>query len=222
MSRKSKIRRIRNADRTGKLNWKGAPRNSPDRQNQSPHRRKRKQVYVDSLGDIFSRDVPKQFIKQLFEIMRKANAHIFQLLTKRSARLRDLSAKLHWPDNVWMGVSVENDQYAFRADDLRATKAKVKFLSLEPLLGPLPHLDLTGIDWVIVGGESKINARRMKAEWVRDIRDQCVAAGVPFYFKQWGLYDERGKPVGKKQAGQLLDGRLWEQTPHSPQDGPMT
>lgn len=213
MSRKSKIRRIRNADRTGKPNWKGAPRNSPDHLKQPAHRRKRRQAYVDSLGDIFSRDVPKQIIQQLFEIMRKANTHIFQLMTKRSARLRDLSAKLHWPDNVWMGVSVENVQYTFRIDDLRTTGAKVKFLSLEPLLGPLPNLNLAGIDWVIVGGESGKNARRMKAEWVRDIRDQCVAAGVPFNFKQWGLYDERGRSVGKTKAGQKLNGRLWEEMP---------
>ena len=198
---------------TGILDWNGTVRILPDRLEQPLHWRKPRRVFVNSLSDLFHKDVPDEFIAQVFEVMVKAHWHKFQVLTKRSARLRALSATLPWPDNVWMGVSVENDQYTFRIDDLRATGAKVKFLSLEPLLGPLPNLNLASIDWVIVGGESGPRARQMNTEWARDIRDQCVAAGVPFFFKQWGCYDENGVRVGKKKAGQLLDGRLWDEMP---------
>jgi len=200
----------------GNLDWNGTVRTLPDRLEQPLHWRKKRRIFVNSLSDLFHKDVPDDFIAQVFATMEKASWHQFQVLTKRSSRLRALSAALPWPKNVWMGVSVENDQYAFRIDDLRATGAKVKFLSLEPLLGPLPDLDLTSIDWVIVGGESGPGARQMKAEWARDIRDQCVKAGVPFFFKQWGVYDEHGKRVGKKKAGRLLDGRLWEEMPEQP------
>jgi protein gp37 len=141
--------------------------------------------------------------------MEGARQSVFQILTKWSSRLRALSAALAWPHNVWMGVPVENDPYAFRIDDLRATGAKVKFLSLEPLLGPLPDLNLAGIDWVIVSGESGPKARQMKAKWALDIRDQCVAARVPFFFKQRGCFDENGKRVGKKKAGRLLEAACW-------------
>ena len=195
------------------LDWNGTVRILPDRLEQPLHWRKPRRVFVNSLSDLFHKDVPDGFIAQVFATMEKANWHRFQVLTKRSARLRALSAALPWPDNVWAGVSIENDQYAFRIDDLRATAAKVKFLSLEPLLGPLPDLNLASIDWVIVGGESGPKARRMRMEWARDIRDQCVAVGVPFFFKQWGEFDESGVRVGKKKAGQLLDGRLWDQMP---------
>ena len=197
----------------GNLDWNGTVRTLPDRLDEPLHWRKPRRVFVNSLSDLFHKDMPEEFIAQVFGTMVKAHWHQFQVLTKRSSRLRALSAALPWPDNVWMGVSVENDQYLFRADDLRATGAKVKFLSLEPLLGPLPNLNLAGIDWVIVGGESGPKARRMKAEWARDIRDQCVAAGVPFFFKQFGCYDETGVRVGKKKSGRLLDGRQWDEMP---------
>ena len=197
----------------GNLDWNGTVRTLPDRLEQPLHWRKPRRVFVNSLSDLFHKDMPDDFIAQVFATMVKAHWHRFQVLTKRSSRVRALSAALLWPDNVWMGVSVENGQYAFRIDDLRTTGAKVKFLSLEPLLGPLPNLNLAGIDWVIVGGESGPKARQMQAEWARDIRDQCVAAGVPFFFKQWGCYDESGKRVGKKKAGRLLDGRQWEEMP---------
>lgn len=197
----------------GNLDWNGTVRTLPDRLDEPLHWRKSRRVFVNSLSDLFHKGVPKEYIAQVFDVMQKAHWHQFQVLTKRSARLRALSAALPWPDNVWMGVSVESDQYTFRIDDLRATDAKVKFLSLEPLLGPLPDLDLVGIDWVIVGGENGPGARQMKAEWVLDIRDQCVEASVPFFFKQWGCFDESGVRVGKKMAGRLLDGRLWEEMP---------
>ena len=139
-------------------------------------------------------------------MMRRADWHQFQLLTKRSQRLSELDARIKWPENVWMGVSVENQDFTFRIDHLRATQAHVKFLSLEPLLGPLVGLDLTGIGWVIVGGESGTGARPIKENWVVDIRDQCLQADVPFFFKQWG-------GVNKKRTGRELQGRIWTQMP---------
>ena len=132
--------------------------------------------------------------------------HTFQVLTKRSERLLELNPEIDWPGNVWMGVSVETQDYAFRIEHLRKTDAQVKFLSLEPLLGPLPGLDLRGIEWVIVGGESGPGARRMAEEWVIDIRDQCLGAQVPFFFKQWG-------GVHKKKTGRVLRGHTWDQVP---------
>jgi protein gp37 len=144
--------------------------------------------------------------------MRKANWHTFQILTKRSQRMLELAPHLRWPDNVWMGVSVENQRWTCRIDDLRKARAKTRFLSCEPLLGPL-HLDLREIDWVIVGGESGPGARRMDPEWVRDIRRQCQEARVPFFFKQWGAHDEAGMKVGKGRAGRVLDGRIWSAMP---------
>ena len=197
----------------GNLDWNGTVRALPDRLDDPLHWREPSRVFVNSLSDLFHKDVPEEFIAQVFATMEKAHWHRFQFLTKRSSRLYALSASLPWPDHVWAGVSIENDQYMFRADDLRATGAKVKFLSLEPLLGPLPNLNLAGIDWVIVGGESGPKARQMKEEWAQDIRDQCAAAGVSFFFKQWGVYDADGVNVGKKKAGRLLDGLLWEGMP---------
>jgi len=138
--------------------------------------------------------------------MRRAHWHRFQVLTKRSGRLVELDSELTWTQNVWMGVTVEATQYRSRIDDLRRTRANVKFLSLEPLLGPLPDLNLHGIDWVIVGGESGPKARPMSTEWVTDLRDQCRRAGVPFFFKQWG-----GR--NRKEAGRLLEGRTWDELP---------
>ncbi len=168
--------------------------------------RKPRTVFVNSMSDLFHRDVPTEFIQRVFAVMRRASQHRFQVLTKRSKRVADLSGEIDWPENVWMGVSVENADYTFRIDHLRQTGAAVKFLSVEPLLGPLPDLNLTGIDWVIVGGESGPGARPMTSEWVTDIRDQCVAAEVPFFFKQWG-------GVNKGRTGRQLEGRTWDEMP---------
>lgn len=200
-------------NRDGVLDWSGELRLQPERLEQPLHWRKPRMVFVDSLSDLFHKDMPADYVAQVFDVMRKAHWHTFQVLTKRSVRLLELSARLTWPDNVWAGVTIENANHVSRIDDLRATGAKAKFLSLEPLLGPMPDLDLIGIDWVIVGGESGPKARQMRAEWVRDVRDRCVAVGVPFYFKQWGEYGEDGVRVGKKAAGRLLDGRTWEEKP---------
>jgi len=138
-------------------------------------------VFVNSMSDLFHEDVPVDFIQRTLDVMRKAHWHRFQILTKRSERVFLLDDDIDWPSNVWMGVSVEDNDHLFRIDHLRATTAKVKFLSLEPLLGPLPDLSLDGIDWVIVGGESGPGARPMAESWVTDIRDICVAEGVPFF-----------------------------------------
>ncbi len=165
-------------------------------------------VFVNSMSDLFHRDVPVEFIQQVFSVMRRASWHTFQVLTKRSERLRELSPQIEWPDNIWMGVSVETQEYAYRIDDLRQTGARIKFLSLEPLLGPLPSLDLQGLHWVIVGGESGPGARPLKEEWVVGIRDQCQIARVPFFFKQWG-------GVRKKRAGRLLEGQTWDAMPRA-------
>ena len=200
-------------NRDGCLNWSGEARLLPDRLEQPLHWRKPRLVFVNSLSDLFHKDIPVEYIARVFEVMRQASWHTFQVLTKRSERLRELDAELDWPANVWMGVTVESAKHAYRIEDLRATGAKVKFLSLEPLLGPMGDLNLAGIDWVIVGGESGPKARRMQAEWVREVRDQCVAAGTPFHFKQWGEYGEKGVRVGKKAAGRLLDGRPWDEKP---------
>jgi len=168
--------------------------------------KKPQMIFVNSMSDLFHEDVPLEFIHRVFDVMRRASWHTFQVLTKRSKRLRELNPEIDWPANVWMGVSVENQDYTFRIEHLRRTDAHVKFLSLEPLLGPLPRLNLRGIDWVIVGGESGPGARPMAEEWVIDIRNQCLAAHVPFFFKQWG-------GVRKKQAGRVLRERTWDQVP---------
>jgi protein gp37 len=163
-------------------------------------------IFVNSMSDLFHEDVPFDYIQQVFDVMRRADWHTFQVLTKRSDRLAELAAQISWPPNVWMGVSVENAKYTFRINDLRQTKAAVRFLSLEPLLGPLPDLKLNGIDWVIVGGESGPGARPIQKAWFRDIRDQCRRASVAFHFKQWG-------GVFKKRTGRELDGRTWDDLP---------
>ena len=163
-------------------------------------------IFVNSMSDLFHKDVPLEFIQKVFAVMQQAHWHQFQVLTKRSERLLELSQQLEWMPNIWMGVSVESEKYTFRIDHLRQTGAIVKFLSLEPLLGPLPGLELTGVDWVIVGGESGPGARPLKREWVTDIRDQCQRVKVPFFFKQWG-------GVRKKQRGRELEGRTWDEMP---------
>jgi protein gp37 len=165
-------------------------------------------IFVNSMSDLFHRDVPTDYVHRVFDVMARANWHRFQVLTKRSLRLSRLSRELDWRPNIWMGVSVESRDYAFRIDHLRETEAHIKFLSLEPLLGPLPDLNLTGIDWVIVGGESGPGARAMRMEWVLDIRDQCLRAGVPFFFKQWG-------GTNKKKSGRVLENRTWDEMPRA-------
>ncbi|HHN74132.1 MAG TPA: phage Gp37/Gp68 family protein [Acidobacteria bacterium] len=165
-------------------------------------------VFVDSMSDLFHPDVPLDFIRRVFEVMADTPQHTYQILTKRSKRLRDLAGELDWPPNVWMGVSVESDRYRFRVDHLRDVPAAIRFLSLEPLLGPLDDLDLTGIQWVIVGGESGPKARPIEQTWVERIRDQCVAAGVAFFFKQWGGRTPRA-------GGRELDNCTWDEMPVS-------
>lgn len=172
--------------------------------------RKPRTIFVNSMSDLFHPDVPSEYIARVFRTMAAAHWHQYQVLTKRADRVASMSADLPWPDQVWMGVSVENGEVSGRIDALRATGARVKFLSLEPLLGPLPSLDLSGINWVIAGGESGPGARFIDPSWVTDIRDQCVRAGVRFFFKQWG-------GVNKKRSGRLLDGRTWDEFPsHHP------
>jgi len=163
-------------------------------------------IFVNSMSDLFHRDVPLDFIQKVFDVMRRASWHTYQVLTKRSGRLYELTQFIDWSVNVWMGVSIENSDYTFRIDHLRRTGAHIKFLSLEPLLGPLPHMNLENIDWVIVGGESGPRARPMKRKWVIDIREQCQSADMPFFFKQWG-------GVHRKRNGRTLQGRTWDQMP---------
>jgi protein gp37 len=163
-------------------------------------------VFVNSMSDMFHEKVPLEYLKQIFEVMAKAEQHTFQILTKRSKRLKRMADKLDWPPNVWMGVTVESAEYRFRIKDLRSTGAAVRFLSLEPLLAPAGRLDLVGIDWVIVGGESGPGARPILRKWVVDIRRQCREQEVHFFFKQWG-------GVNKKKSGRLLDGRVYDQMP---------
>ena len=163
-------------------------------------------IFVNSMSDLFHHAVPLAYIQRVFGTMRAASWHQFQVLTKRSGRLLALSEKIDWPKNVWMGVSVESEGYVARIDHLKRTGAQIKFLSLEPLLGPLDRLDLSGIDWVIVGGESGPGARPVLAEWVTSIRSQCAQAGVAFFFKQWG-------GVQKKRTGRVLEGRTHDEMP---------
>lgn len=219
--------------------------------------KKPRRIFVDSMSDLFHRDVPDGFIGSVFNTMALTPQHTYQVLTKRPQRMASLLSAWHaagcfcdhqmrWVQppvfplpNVWLGTSIESDDYSYRADHLRRTPAAVRFLSLEPLLGPLPSLDLTGIDWVIVGGESGPGASPMHPDWARDIRDRCIDAGVPFFFKQWGEWAPGGHPTrdsryvdlhgrwqdsttdeatmvhraGKQAAGRELDGRTWDEFP---------
>jgi protein gp37 len=163
-------------------------------------------VFVNSMSDMFHVDIPIDFIKQVFSVMNNNPQHVFQVLTKRAERLFELHEELKWTHNIWMGVSVEDEKVVDRIEFLRRTKAKVKFLSLEPLIGPLPNLKLKKIDWVIVGGESGHNPRLMNPDWVLDIQQQCTKSDVAFFFKQWG-----GR--NKKAAGRLLNGRTYDEMP---------
>lgn len=163
-------------------------------------------IFVNSMSDLFHKDVPLEYIQSVFDVMKRANWHRFQVLTKRSDRLERLASHLEWTPNIWMGVSVESQKYVSRINNLRNTDAKTKFLSLEPLLGPLKNLNLEGIDWAIVGGESGSRARPMLIDWVTRIREECIDANVAFFFKQWG-------GVQKKRTGRLLEGRTWDEMP---------
>lgn len=170
------------------------------------HWKKPQMIFVNSMSDLFHKKVPSHFIERVFGVMGQADWHNFQVLTKRSKRLALMNSGLEWASNIWMGVSVENEDCIPRIFDLVKSNARIKFLSLEPLLAPLPDLPLDGIDWVIVGGESGPGSRKIEEEWVIDIRDQCLNAGVPFFFKQWG-------GTNKKKNGRLLKNRTWDQMP---------
>jgi len=192
----------------GRPKWNGVVRIDEDSLSLPASWKTGRMIFVNSMSDLFHEDVPITFIKRVFGTMIRTPQHTYQILTKRAERLEELSDKLVWPKNVWMGVSVENEDFVYRIDHLRRTGAEVKFLSLEPLLGLLNNLDLTGIHWVIAGGESGPKARAVDADWIRSIRDQCFDADVAFHFKQWG-------GVNKKKTGRVLDGRTWDDFPVS-------
>lgn len=168
--------------------------------------KKPQRIFVNSMSDLFHKDVPVEYILRVFDVMNRAHWHQFQILTKRSERAAELDHVLPWAPNIWMGVSVENGAYRWRIDDLRKTRAHVKFLSVEPLIGPVAPLDLAGIDWIIAGGESGPGARPLAPEWIRDLRDECVEKHVAFFFKHWG-------GAVKKKNDRLLDGRTWDEIP---------
>lgn len=170
--------------------------------------KQRRLIFVNSMSDLFHEAIPEEFIHRVFETMQEAHWHLFQILTKRAERLVELAGRLEWPPHIWQGVSIESARYAWRAAYLRQVPAAVRFLSVEPLLGPIPRLPLDGIHWVVVGGESGPKHRRIDPAWVRDIRDQCLAASVPFFFKQWGGHTA-------KSGGRLLDGRNWSDMPEA-------
>lgn len=165
-------------------------------------------IFVNSMSDLFHEAVPLDFIRDIFDTMKAARQHTFQILTKRSSRLAEVALELSWPDNVWMGVTIEAGKYSYRADNLRKVPAAVKFLSIEPMIAPVYNLDLSLIDWVIVGGESGPKSREIEKEWVAFLRDQCLSESVPFFFKQWG-------GTNKKKTGRNLDGKTWSQYPKS-------
>jgi protein gp37 len=167
-----------------------------------------RRIFVTSMADLFHEEVPFEFVQRVFEVMAKADWHQFQVLTKRHERLAELAPRLPWPDNVWAGVSIENSRFIHRADYLREVPAAVRFISAEPLLGPLTGLDLTGIDWLIAGGESGVGHRPIKAAWVEELRDRCLAEGIAFFFKQWG-----GRT--SKTGGRLLEEREWNEMPQA-------
>lgn len=183
-----------------------AVRTHPHMLNVPQRWRKPRMVFVNSMGDLFHERIPTEFIHDVFQVMENTPRHTYQLLTKRAERLEALAYDLRWPDNVWMGVTVEDSERLARVDRLRSVPSSVRFLSLEPLLSPLPKLELSGVDWVIVGGESGPGSRPMNEEWVLGIRDLCIADGVPFFFKQWG-------GTRKKTAGRELKHQIWDQMP---------
>lgn len=168
--------------------------------------KKPQMVFVNSMSDLFHKDVPESFIHRVFAVMQQASNHTFQVLTKRSERLVVMADTLEWPANVWVGVSVETSHYLYRIDHLRAVPAKTRFVSFEPLLAGLGPVNLAGIHWAIAGGESGPHARPLRKEWVIALQQECAAQGVPFFFKQWG-------GINRKKSGRLLDGRTWDEMP---------
>jgi protein gp37 len=184
-------------------------------------------IFVNSMSDLFHEAVPDSFVDQVFDVMRRASWHNFQLLTKRADRLAEWSRKRYhgtqerpfgrkpWPNNIWAGVSVESQAYVNRIEQLVRVPSAIRFLSVEPLIGPVNVKEslLRRIHWVIVGGESGPKARPMAAQWARDLRDQCISTDIPFFFKQWGVYDSQGQRRSKKASGRVLDGRTWNQMP---------
>lgn len=202
--------------RTFAERWRGTPGHPyeqgfdlklwPERLSQPSRWRKPKMIFVNSMSDLFHEEIPDPFVEDVFDAMRAAPQHTFQILTKRAQRLESLGATLDWPANVWMGVSIENRRFVHRADSLRQTPAAVRFISAEPLLGLLEGLDLASIDWLIAGGESGPGHRPVKEPWLLDLRDRCVDAGVAFFFKQWG-----GRTP--KAGGRVLEGRTWDEYP---------
>jgi protein gp37 len=199
--------------------WRGLPghpyeqgfdlRLWPERMSIPLRWRRPRTIFVNSMSDLFHEAIPATYIAEVFDVMQRADWHVFQVLTKRPERLEALADDLPWPPNVWMGVSIENRRFVHRADHLRRTPAQTKFISAEPLLGPLEGLDLDGIDWLIAGGESGPRHRPIDVEWARDLRDRCVDENVAFFFKQWG-------GIRSKTGGRLLDGRTWDDLPATP------
>lgn len=199
--------------------WKGIPghpyeqgfrlRLWPDRLDHPLKWKRPRRIFVNSMSDLFHEHVPDVFIAEVFAVMKRAGHHIFQVLTKREDRLLDLAPDLPWPENIWMGVSIENRRFVHRADALRSVPAKVRFISAEPLLGPLEGLGLDGIDWLIAGGESGPGHRRVDEDWLLDLRDRCRDDEVAFFFKQWG----GARP---KSGGRELEGRTWNEYPQRP------
>ena len=187
--------------------------------------KKPKKIFVNSMSDLFHEKVPDEFIAKVFDTMTKANIHVFQVLTKRVDRMVKWTSsqyskngkdrKLQWPENVWIGVSVENQDYTYRIELMKNVPAKIKFISFEPLLGPvkLTKKILMDIDWVIVGGESGYHARLMDEKWVSNIYEKCIESGIPFFFKQWGTFNSKGVKVGKKKAGRYFKKRIWNEMP---------
>lgn len=171
-------------------------------------------IFVNSMSDLFHREVPVEFIQRCFDVMHEASQHQFQVLTKRPERVKEIAKQLNWADNIWMGTSVENKQTIARVRLLQQIPAAVRFLSVEPLLGPVNRIPLAGIHWVIVGGESGPNSRPMDIEWVRSVRDQCIKSEVPFFFKQWGAFGADGVRRSKKANGRELDGEIWSEMPN--------
>jgi protein gp37 len=178
----------------------------PDRLELPLRWRRPKLIFVNSMSDLFHENIPDEYVHRVFEVMGRADHHVFQVLTKRHERLADFAPQLRWPPNVWIGVSIENRRFIQRADYLRNVPASVRFISAEPLLGRLEGLDISGIDWLIAGGESGPGHRRIDAEWVRELRNRCTDEGVAFFFKQWG----GARPTS---GGRVLDGRTWDEMP---------
>lgn len=190
----------------GRAKWNGTVKVDEESLKLPGSWRAGRMIFVNSMADLFHESVPLEFVQRVFKTMAATPQHTYQILTKRAERLEELGSGLDWPENVWMGVSVENEDYLYRIDNLRRTRSAIRFLSLEPLLGPLEKMNLDGIDWVIAGGESGPGARPVNPNWVRSIRDQCLAAEIAFHFKQWG-------GVNKKKTGRILDGRTWDGFP---------